>query len=437
MPTIHHAIAVRVRVLWSLVLGILCLIAMNGEALGLERSALGLKLCEGLSKEVNGEAGSPFVVQSFYQADKGTRLDPMLRNAGFTYDNALAAIALFACGENEKATQVADALVLAVYRDRTYRDGRVRNAYRSGTVTIGKEAILLPGFWDAASNSWIEDDYQVGSATGNVAWAALALLTAYERIGDQRYLDAAARVMRWIDLNAAATSGPGYTGGVFGNETSQQKLEWKSTEQNLDVYAAADWLNRSGAAGDWQRMRDLAGGFLDDMWDANAGFFHIGSLPDSNAPNLNQSGIDAELWPVIAVPEFRGRTEKIFDWIDRRYQVAGGYDFNEDRDGVWLEGTAQAALVFHLAGREARAETLFATIASQIGPDGLVYATIGPELSTGLKVGPDQTSADFKYYHLPHIGATAWAILASHGWNPFLGKIGLPLREHPLTSGRP
>jgi hypothetical protein len=37
-------------------------------------------------------------------------------------------------------------------------------------------------------------------------------------------------------------------------------------------------------------------------------------------------------------------------------------------------------------------------------------------------IGPNSTGPDFFYYHLPHLGATAWAVIAALGWNPFVGS---------------
>jgi hypothetical protein len=53
---------------------------------------------------------------------------------------------------------------------------------------------------------------------------------------------------------------------------------------------------------------------------------------------------------------------------------------------------------------------------------GWLRATGSPKLTTGLEIGPDSTSNDFFYFPRPHLGATAWAVLASQGWNPFIGK---------------
>jgi len=51
-----------------------------------------------------------------------------------------------------------------------------------------------------------------------------------------------------------------------------------------------------------------------------------------------------------------------------------------------------------------------------------LYATPNERIRTGLAIGPTSKNADFDYFHLPHLGATAWAVLAAAGWNPFTGR---------------
>ncbi|QPB18250.1 hypothetical protein [Rhizobium sp. 007] len=392
-----------------------------------EHQELACTLCDGLAAQMGGDPAQPFVLRSFEPANGGSALHPALENTGFTYDNALALMAFYGCKRKAEARRIADALVLAVETDRHYHDGRLRNAYRSGPVVSGKEGMLLPGYWSAASNSWIEDGYQVGSATGSTAWGALALLMAYEETEQPAYLDTARKIMDWIHRSTADPQSPGYFGGFFGHEPAPERMTWKSTEHNLDIYAADSWLARLDAGGDWTHRGDSALKFLRAMWDDGEGRFYIGSAPDSNAPNIAMSGLDAELWPLIAVPDFKTKVERVMEWTELNHGVDGGFDFNSDRDGIWLEGTAQAALVLRLAGQPEKAEPLFKTIAAQVTPGGLIYATVNEQLSTGLQVGPNSSPGDFKYYRLPHIGATGWAVLAALDLNPFLGRAGQAL----------
>jgi hypothetical protein len=82
-----------------------------------------------------------------------------LSNAAYVYDNALAAIAFVACRRLPEARRIADALIAAITRDRFYKDGRVRNAYRAGPVASG--TMKLHGWWDPALQRWIEDPHHV------------------------------------------------------------------------------------------------------------------------------------------------------------------------------------------------------------------------------------------------------------------------------------
>lgn len=98
-----------------------------------------------------------------------------LHGAAYLYDNAVAAIALVGCGEQDKAYRIGSAILWAIDNDRTWHDGRLRNAYAAGVVANGP--VKLPGWWDNTQNKWLEDRYQVGSDVGNMAWAMLALLS--------------------------------------------------------------------------------------------------------------------------------------------------------------------------------------------------------------------------------------------------------------------
>jgi len=63
-----------------------------------------------------------------------------------------------------------------------------------------------------------------------------------------------------------------------------------------------------------------------------------------------------------------------------------------------------------------------ATIGKNVSPEGYVYATVAPSLSTGLTVGPalqkNTPELPFNYYRRPCLSATSWAGLAERGINP-------------------
>lgn len=86
-----------------------------------------------------------------YRAKAGSDFDRVLRNAAYTYDNALALLAFLAVDDRSRARQIADAFVLAQSRDRfrpsdshhtSMYDGSIRNAYQAGDL-------LTPPGWTA------------------------------------------------------------------------------------------------------------------------------------------------------------------------------------------------------------------------------------------------------------------------------------------------
>jgi len=371
-----------------------------------EMPALAAASCAALSQRVDAIAGSgPAFLRSWDgRGGSGPAEEAALVGAAFTYDNSLAVMALLACGRDAQAKRIGEALLAASAAE------PIRNAYRAGPQA---ETPPPPnGWWSVAEGRWAEDPYQVGSATGNVAWAGLALLALAERTGDDRWRGGARRAAGWVASHAADGKGAGgFTGGLFGYAAAPQPLTWKSTEHNTDL---ASLFGRLG----WRRQEDNARAFVAAMWDGSAGRFLVGTLPDGVTPNRRLVGLDAQLWPQLlakAPPEWR----RAVATAERTQGVPGGFDFNDDRDGLWVEGTAQAALVYRQLGRPADADRLLAVIAGQVSPGGYLWATRESRVTTGLAIGPDSTSADFVYERRPHLGATAWAALAALGWNPF------------------
>ncbi len=377
---------------------------------------LASKTCATLTARVDDIPGSgPVFLRSYDNAyAPGPTSEPALANAAFTYDNALAVIALTACGRRDRALRIGEALLDAASLDRAGRQGRLRNTYRAGAQ---KQRPIPPmGWWDVVENRWLEDPYQVGSATGNVAWAGLALLALGDATAEARFRDGAAGLAGWIVARTGDPRGPGgFNGGVQGFDDAPQPLTWKSTEHNTDLAALFDRLGR-----DWTAPARAARGFLDALWAAGGDHFPIGTTPDGTTVSHATSGLDAQLWPLLLRDPPEGwRTALAY--AERAHGVDGGFDFNDDRDGMWVEGTAQAALTYRAVGRRADADRLFLELLKEIGPGGYLWATRPPLLTTGLAIGPDSKTDDFHYYRRPHLGATAWAALAAQGWNPFTG----------------
>ena len=340
-----------------------------------------------------------------------------LSNAAFTYDNSVAAIALVACGHTPLARRIGDALLLALDHDRYWHDGRLRNGYAAGAVSAAP--LKLAGWWDLKSQRWLEDEYQAGSDSGNIAWAMLALLTLHAASGDQRYRDGALRLARWVEGTLDTRGAGGFVGGYFGHEPAPQRQRWKSTEHNADLAAAFGWLARVTGDAHWRARMAVAADFVAAMWSADCGCYAAGTAEDGVTLNALLA-LDAQVWPPMAVPGAAKRAEPVLQTLDRRLRYQAGYSYSEAGGGLWVEGTAQAAVLLELMHRAAPARALRAAIEGERSGDGGYYATGAATMPTGFMLATDPSTPRV-YFHLEHLGAAAWAALADQGYNPFTG----------------
>lgn len=389
-------------------------------AVGTIRQQLADSGCRALHAAAAAIPGNgPMLLASYptlTQADNASRA---LADVAFVYDNALAGVALTACGDATQARRIADALLLAASHDPGFKDGRLRNGYRSGAIQGDK--IELPGYWQSNGNYWSQDPYQTGTATGNVAWAALFLLTVYDSTHDRHYLDGAVGQLHWIQAHTAGSAPLAYEGGLFGYDNAQQAQHWKATEHNIDIYAAATWASRETGDTTLGRQAKVAAGFVEAMWDNAQHRFLVGTLGDGKTLSRDKSGLDAQVWPLLAFQPHPAAWNQVWTWVDAEHRSGDGYGYERHPDGIWTEGTAQVAAAMQASGKPVP-ETLWRLLADQRSGNGMLYATPQARIATGFAIGPTSTHADFFYYHQPHLGATAWAVLAAKSWNPFTGR---------------
>jgi hypothetical protein len=396
----------------------LCAAVMSSQPAAGHDAQTTNRFCAGLNKAVAPlTRGADAVFIRSYEAGADESSLPVgIATTAFVYDNALAVIALVACGNVSDAKPIGNALSRAANNDRTFRDGRIRNAYRAGPV--GERAPNLPGWWDEHAKIWAEDAAQDGTSTGNVAWAALALLTLHQATQEAEYLASARRLVHWI-LTATACA-DGFCGGFHGYDPKQVKLTWMSTEHNVDVLAVARWLFHLTGEQKYADAARQARQLLDRAFRGD--HFLLGTKPDGRLADEGVLALDVQLWPWMAVPEAPAAWRSALGFAQVHLAVDNGFDFNGDRDGVWVEGTAQAALAYRISGNTTQRDRLLAGLKADQTQSGLLNASRAARLTTGLSIDPTGTVPDFFYYRRPHLGATPWAVLAETGWNPFTGE---------------
>jgi hypothetical protein len=389
----------------------------------------------------------PRFIQSYVP---GNCPDGGLPNTAQIYDQALVLLAFLARAQADdlkRAELIARALVEAQLKDRTFKDGRLRNAYASGELIDPHFGTTrIPGALDQTRRKYFEDENAVGTDTGNMAWVALALLHAHvllpKRAGAP-YLTAALSLAKWVVRNTRVTDTlGGFAGGVqgfeaaAGNPEGQQRKDYRATEHNIDLEALFDNLaaavGQDSAEGQsWSAEAAHARLFVDKMRNpvADAPYFWTGT---TGGVSINKAAIplDAQTWSVLRTrdPSPYGSA---LDWALQHCTEKGSsdaFDFNcNDGDGAWWEGTAQVAAALRWLKREQDVAPVLARLQNAQLKAGTSAGAIPAASRCGLTTGFDLSFRSGKtmpwlYPNLPHIGATAWFIFAQLGVNPYFVK---------------
>ena len=395
-------------------------------------------------------------------------LDFVLRNTAFTYDNALALLAFLADGTEDsirRARLIGDAFVYAAKNDRYYTDGRIRTAYSAGDISLppgwttnnNTGTVPVSGFYieyndkKEFSPSFKEVE-QDAVDTGNNAWVMISLLKLYQNTRDIKYLDTARRIGNFIHnmRNDSQTSDyKGFLGGINNPENptipktpAVPNRPWASVEHNLDIYAAFSVMFNLTGNTLWQDDATHAKEFVESMFDNSRGCYLAGTLTNSlSSPitrNLNpwQLPVDVQAWSILSLrSEITNRYATLLNCAETNNRTVSdglsGFDFNNDKDGVWFEGTGQMAVAYAFTQHSVEQNALRQTLrqAQAIGiygePKGLPAAS-HDGLSTGFNTSidsptciPDPKTCTFKYFRRQHVGATAWNIFAQTGFNPY------------------
>jgi hypothetical protein len=299
----------------------------------------------------------------------------------------------------------------------------MRNAYAGGNPQSfngwrsvkGKEFSRLPGFYDPADKAWYEDYYAVSTSTGNLAWAMLALCEVYKNAPEHKeYLLAAQRIGDFI-LTLRDKNG-GFTGGYEGWEGSETRVTYKSTEHNIDLISAYRLLNELSGESKYAEASAYAKDFVLSMYDIDKHCFYTGTN-DDGTPNIAVLPLDCNTWAILALGSGFKDGKAVMDFVEQNMAVGKGYDFNDDRDGVWFEGTAQAALAYKQIGDAAKYAEILAFLNENTLPDGSITAADRYGVTTGFMVSG--TDSEWNYGKRVHVGATAWLAFAQLGVNPF------------------
>jgi hypothetical protein len=156
------------------------------------------------------------------------------------------------------------------------------------------------------------------------------------------------------------------------------------------------------------------------MWDPVLGCYRTGTAdPQTLNTDPQQVPVDVQAWSVLAIPDLLAEHPEVLACAEANHRNTNdgftGFDFNNDRDGVWFEGTGQMAVAYARAGRPddsaaVRAQLRAAQQTAPIGDGGGLSAASHDGLTTGF---------NFVYFRRLHVGATAWNVFAQMNFNPY------------------
>lgn len=299
------------------------------------------------------------------------------------YDNALAAMVFMIREDYDRVEKIFD-----------FFNARINSELKNG---VGGFSQLRDRNGTPFNHRWMGDN----------AWLLIALNNYKSRTGSNKYAVLSEEIANWlISLQDS-------DGGLFaGYNAANNLLNYKVTEGNFDAFnAIAGYTNFHSGILDFLEQ---------NRWDENDK--NLVAWPE-NPPYLY--ALDCHSWPYMLFNDYpiSALTTAERHLNTQTNTVNGieisGYCFDEDKDVVWLEGTAQMALAFELANmpeerdrylREMEKNLISSSV--HLDATGFPYAS-NPGTSYGD--GPLWESADDEIA----ISGGAWYLFAKLKFNPF------------------
>lgn len=299
------------------------------------------------------------------------------------YDNALASMVFMLNGDLARAEQIFD-----------FFDARKNTELVNG----------VGGFSQFRDRAGIPSNHRW---MGDNAWLLIALNNYKALTGSTKYDALSQGITDWL------FSLQDSDGGLFaGYGANNQLLNYKVTEGNIDAFNAV--------SGYTQFHISLLDFLERDRWDATDQ-----SLVAWPGNPTYLYALDCHSWSYCIFEEYPLATLTAADrFITTQTatingQQVTGFDIDEDKDAVFLEGTGQMALAYHLAGLQTESEYYLSEMEKVLVPSpsnpntfGFPYAS---NIGTGYGDTPLWTGADTKIA----ISSGAWYIFAKQGFNPF------------------
>jgi hypothetical protein len=339
----------------------------------------------------------------------------------YTYDQALAVIALTEAGERGRARKLLNAM-----RDLQDSSGRWYQGYDASTGDLaGSDCNRYP--------------------TGDIAWMVMAVNFYERRSGDRGYAAVATKALGWLDTLRNTDSGSEKYGSLrLCDGIACQYPNAVSTENNFDAYSAYFWRGELSGSAEYTEKAGLIRDYLiREMWAPS---------PSSNGPyhdvNIFWQGFgdfayctDCQSWGVLALGPAGPNGEEFarsLEWLyDNPYgstrnqqdysaavQAVDGFKSctGEPNDYVWVEGLEGAAAAFYSTADDNRGSHFHNQTAKVVSPNGgVVYS---------FSDARPQSERWVENWRYNSVATTAWYYFNEVGLNPFVPPVGQACVPH-------
>ncbi|MDD5729673.1 MAG: hypothetical protein PHN57_00895 [Candidatus Omnitrophica bacterium] len=293
----------------------------------------------------------------------------------YVYDNVLSAMASMSMGNFGVASEILDTLAFEVQRT--------------------PENVLYESY-----NYYNYNGSGNGTAyAGNSAWL-LQALNIYQKLRGSKTYYALQKQLADFLLTLQDPADGGIRGSTY--------EYWKSTEHNLMAYAALRNFGRLNSLPNYVTQAEKVKTFLLSQAVWNGTYFNRGAWDTKKVVDVQS----------LAVLLFGPTYAKVLNWAELNlkntkgfyWSAVTGFDFNDDLDTVWIEGTLQAALAFYRTGNTTKSNYYYNEALKTVQADGsLVLAT---------NIGSASESWTLQPWH--SIAPTAWLILYYFKFNPLI-----------------
>ncbi len=296
-------------------------------------------------------------------------------NRSYVYDNSLAAISCMASGNFGLAKEILDTLAKEV----------LNNAQG-----MPYESYIFTNTNGAGSGE---------AFTGNIAWL-LQAMNIYQKLkASTQYFNYQKKFADYLISQQSPD------GGIRGSYFD----DWRSTEHNLAAYVALRNFSRLNNLSSYLTKANKVKTFLRSSKIWNGNYFNAGPNDAWLYTDVQALGVlvlgAASYSPALNYAENHLKLSRPFGSA-----TVTGFDYNNDRDTIWLEGTLQMSLAYYKSGNATLGNYYYNEAKKALSADGACLLATNPG------------TANTYWYLEPWraIAPTAWVILCRYKFNPLV-----------------